>query len=175
MTDTPRPRFPYPSTEPVEAPPTDADLNAEWEASDLADKWRWRDVYEGVFSGMGRATYLARAERLSGYGFGPDALSRVCGNPREVAALPDPDVRSEDNAEAFSALAHEAALFYSGAYSLARQMELGYARRLIDVGWSQTQVASLLGVTKQRMSALLKQERTVFGKFENRPRGRKEQ
>lgn len=165
MTATPRPRFPYPYPEPIQARPVGTDFHAEWEASDLADKWQWRDAYEVLFNGMGTATYLRRAERLAGYGFAPQDLREACANPRSVASMPDSEQRPDEGVEAFAALAHEAALYYSTGYGLARELELGYARRLISLGWLQPQVASLIGVSKQRVSKLLKQKRTTFAPF----------
>lgn len=169
MTDPNRPRFPYPHAAPTGAHLPDEDLQAGWEASSLKEKWQWLGIYEGLFSGMGRSTYLKRAERLSGYGFHPHSLSEVCSNPRFAAALPDSEKCDERNAEAYAALANEAALYYSTGYSMSRDAELGYSRRLIALGWFQLQVASLLGVTKQRVSALLKQKRTTFGPFSALP------
>lgn len=165
MNDSTRPRFPYPYPEPIQARPVGTGLHAEWEASGLANKWQWRDTYEALFNGMGAATYLKRAERLAGYGFAPQDLEGACANPRSVVVMPDSEQCREEDAEAFAALAHEAALYYSTGYGSAREKELGYARRLISMGWLQPQVAALLGVSKQRVSKLLKQKRTTFGAF----------
>lgn len=143
MTDSPRPRFPWPQPEPVRL---SADgPSAQWEDSALPKKQEWRDTFEDLFNGAGSATYLERAERLAGYGFVPQDLRRVCSNPRVVAAFPDPEVSTERDAEALAALAHEAAIYYSNGYTMSRDLELGYARRLISLGWLQPQVASLLG------------------------------
>lgn len=162
MTDSPRPRFPWPFPEPLGTAP-DAQPSPSWRDSVISDKAEWQATFEDLFNGAGSATYLARAERLAGYGFEPQALREACENPRSVASFPDSEQRPEADVEAFAALAHEAALYYSTGYGMARDAELRFARRLISLGWLQPQVASLLGVSKQRVSKLLKQKRTVFG------------
>lgn len=164
MTTISRPRFPWPFPEPLGTESAD-DPSVQWGNSMIPNKVQWQATFEDLFNGGGSATYLARAERLVGYGFVPEDLRQACANPRSVASLPEPEHRPEADVEAFAALAHEAALYYSNGYSVARGLEVGYGRRLIEVGWLQPQVAALLGVTKQRVSALLKQKRTVFGTF----------
>lgn len=114
-----------------------------------------------LFSGAGRATYLKRAERLGNYGWVPEDLRRVCSNPREVAQLPGSDysVTSEDQAEALAALVHEASIYYSNGHSLALSLRLSYVARLSTSGWALSEVASLLGMTRQRVHAMLKEWR----------------
>lgn len=164
MTATPRPRFPWPFPEPLGTQPAD-ESSTQWRDSVISDKAQWQATFDDLFNGAGSAMYLARATRLAGYGFSPQDLRQACANPRFVAAMPDSEQRSEVDVEAFAALAHEAALYYSTGYGMAREAELGYARRLIALGWLQPQAASLLGVSKQRVSRLLKQKRTTFGPF----------
>lgn len=164
MTASTYPRYPYPYPEPLSARPAGISPDDEWDASDLPDKQGWRDVYGHLFSGMGSATYLKRAERLNGYGFTSDDLRRVCEYPRSVLALDAPDdAETGEQAEALLALTHEAFMYYSAATSVVLGRRDDYSKRLQDFGWSQTQIAHLLGMTRQRVSKFLKKSKTRFG------------
>ena len=160
-TDPARPQYPWPFPEPITAPVAQ-DADTAWAESELANKREWRATFEDLFNGAGALLYPARAERLAGYGHTPRDLRNACANPRNMTALTD---QADDDLEANAALAHEAALFYSIGYGAARETELDSARRLHAAGWSHPQVAALLGVTRQRVSKLLKQKRTTFGPF----------
>lgn len=161
---TQRPRHPYPHPEPPSARTTATSLDAEWEASTLPDKQEWKDVYETLFNGAGSATYLRRAERLDKYDFTPSDLREACENPRAVVTLNGPDdFATEEPIEALLALTHEASIYYSTATSIVMSRRDDYARRLQDFGWAQTQIAALLGMTKQRVSAFLKKPKAKFG------------
>lgn len=164
MTNPSRPQYPWPFPEPITAPDAQS-ADTAWDETELANKREWKATFEDLFNGAGSLLYPARAERLAGYGYTPRALRQACSNPRAMAALSDLADQPESALEANAALAHEVALYYSAGYGVAREVELDCARRLHSGGWSQPQVAALLGVTKQRMSKLLKQKRTTFGPF----------
>lgn len=170
-----RPRFPYPFIDPVAALPvgTPETINSAWAAADFPAKQEWADLYMELFSGAGKQTYLKRAARLSDYGWEPEDLERVCSNPRELAKLPKVDsllpdadsvVKMEKEAEALAALVHEASMYYGNGSAMALDRRTHYVARLSGLGWNQTQLASLVGVSKQRVQALLKGWRKMHPK-----------
>lgn len=161
---TKRPRYPYPYPELISGRAVGTNLNAEWDASTLPNKQEWRNAYEHLFRGMGSVTYLKRAERLSGYEFTPDDLLRVCEHPWSVLALEAPDdVATDEPVEALLALTHEASMYHSTATSMVLGRRDNYSKRLQDFGWSQSQIANLLGMTRQRVSKFLRREKAKFG------------
>lgn len=115
-------------------------------------------VHGVVFRG-GKLTYLKRAARLSDYGWEPADLERLCSNPRELAKLPESDSldNAGEKAEAFAALVHEASMYYGNGSTVALYRRSMYVARLSALGWSQTQLGSLIGVTKQRVQVMLKE------------------
>lgn len=164
MSTSPHPRYPYPYPEPISARPVGTSLDDEWDASDLPNKQEWRDAYEYLFNGMGSATYLKRAERLDGYEFTPTDLRQVCETPRSVLALGNPnDFAKDEPVEALLALTHEASMYYSVATWIVLGRRDNYSKRLQDFGWSQTQIANLLGMTRQRVSKFLRREKAKPG------------
>lgn len=164
MSASTHPRYPYPYPEPISARPVGTSLDDEWDASDLPDKQEWRDAYEYLFSGMGSATYLKRAERLDGYEFTPNDLRQVCEHPRSVLTLGNPDDFAKDEpVEALLALTQEASMYYSVATSMVLARRDTYSKRLQDFGWSQNQIANLLGMTRQRVSKFLSRPKAKAG------------
>lgn len=156
-----RPRFPFPYTDPavsrlLGSPET---INDAWAAADFPAKQEWADLFMELFSGAGKLTYLKRAARLSDYGWEPADLERLCSNPRELAKLPESDSldNAGEKAEAFAALVHEASMYYGNGSTVALYRRSMYVARLSALGWSQTQLGSLIGVTKQRVQVMLKE------------------
>lgn len=152
---TTKPRFAFPEPE-ARLMGASASTDQEWSSGTVGDASVWRELFHRLYAGMGSSTYPQRAARLSGYGWAPGDLERVCSGAPHVAALSDPEGVAEEQAEARAALLHEALIFYSNGLSAASYNRTGYIVRLADLGWKHSEIGRHVRLTKQRVQKLIK-------------------
>lgn len=130
-----------------------------WEAVDLKRPKPWIKVFYTLFDGVGELYYPQRAERLSAYGWTPKDLESACttGHTRQHSSTPTQpnDPWPEDAAEAHAALWQEVTLYHSAAGARAARERTKASEHLVEAGWNQPQIGSLLGISKQRVHTVL--------------------
>lgn len=136
-----------------------ANLRQAWEAVDLKRPKPWIKTFYSLFDGVGELHYPQRAERLSAYGWNPKNLESACttGHTRQHPSAPTQpnDPWPEDAAEAHAALWQEVTLYHSAAGARAARERTRASERLVEAGWNQPQIGSLLGISKQRVHTVL--------------------
>lgn len=129
-----------------------------WEAVDAGQtpgEMSWKSVFASLYGGDLSSTYSARALHLQANGDEPETLAEMCTNPRSLVHLRDAEGMGVGEVAEHAVLVHEVAIYFAYWQERVLAKRAGYVVSLREQGWTQVWIASLLGVTKQRVHAIL--------------------
>lgn len=167
---TPRPRRAYPFTldqvtgKNPPPPLSEEEERQGWEAVDAAgpdpdeDRLGWEGTLSSLYNDGMDQTYPARALHLQNNGDSPETLMEMCQMPQQLRLLRDPEEMDADEAEEHATLINEVAVYFAYWENRVMEHRNRYIVRLWALGWTQPQIASLLGLTKQRVHTILESQ-----------------
>lgn len=135
-----------------------------WEAVDAGQtpgEMSWKSVFTSLYGGDLSSTYSSRALHLQANGDEPETLAEMCTSPRSLVHLRDTEGMDTAEVAEHAVLLHEVAIYFAYWQERVLAKRAGYVVSLRGQGWTQVQIASLLGMTKQRVHAILEGRPTV--------------
>lgn len=134
-----------------------AELDALEEVNPLQDDGRgYGDVFNELYDGGNMDdSHADRALYLHAHGVNPQSLFEVCMYPKEIKLYGPGSEADAEDAQFSAAMLHEASVYFAFWARTIMTKRNEYIHRLRDLGWTQPEIASLLGVSKQRVHSIL--------------------
>lgn len=166
MTDSTRPTHTYPfsleqitGSRPAPPRPNLEEEERQWDAlpelPDAQSGMGWDYTFSTLYDGALDQTYAARAHYLQSHEATPPSLMEACASPRVMRMFQDPEDMDAQAVEEQAAFLNEVAAYFAYWENRAMEHRNNHIVRLRELGWGMPQIASLLGLSKQRVHAIL--------------------
>lgn len=166
MTDSPRPAHAYPFTleqitgaRPAPPHPGAEEEMKQWEElpelDEASEGEGWEYTFATLYADALGHTYPARAHYLQSHEATPPSLMEACASPRVMRMFQDPEDMDVQAVEEQAAFLNEVAAYFAYWENRAMEHRNNHVVRLRELGWGMPQIASLLGLSKQRVHVIL--------------------
>lgn len=115
----------------------------------------WEYTFATLYADALGHTYPARAHYLQSHEATPPSLMEACASPRVMRMFQDPEDMDVQAVEEQAAFLNEVAAYFAYWENRAMEHRNNHVVRLRELGWGMPQIASLLGLSKQRVHVIL--------------------
>lgn len=174
MTDSPRPAHAYPFTleqitgaRPAPPHPGAEEEMKQWEElpelDEASEGEGWEYTFATLYADALGHTYPARAHYLQSHEVTPLSLAETCASPQRMRLFLTPEDLDAQGVESQAAYLNEVAAYFAYWGNQVMERRNRHIVRLRELGWGMPQIASLLGLSKQRVHAILESTESDSG------------